>query len=248
MYFCSMKKDWFVSWFDTDYYHTLYKHRDENEAKRFISNLCKQISLDDSAQVLDLACGKGRHSMTLQKLGFQVLGADLSPNSIALAQEAASENVEFRVHDMREIIPNKQFDAVFNLFTSFGYFDTTDDNLKVLSSIHAMLKPGGLLVLDFMNVQKVIAHLVPEETKEIDGLHFHIQRRFDGAHIFKHIEVVDQGESHHFTERVQALTLRDFTSILTTAHFKILHTFGDIELNPFEPEISDRLIIVAQKS
>ena len=128
--------NWFESWFDTSYYHTLYKNRDNKEAERFIGNLVDYIQLPPHSRVLDLACGKGRHSITLFTHGYEVLGVDLSPQSIDHAEYFSNEQLQFRVHDMREVIPGERFDGVFNLFTSFGYFDSSEDNKKVL---HALL-------------------------------------------------------------------------------------------------------------
>ncbi len=80
-------KNWFAKWFDTKYYHILYKDRDYQEARMFIDNITSYLNLPEKAKVLDLACGKGRHSIYLNKLGFDVVGADLSENSINEAKK-----------------------------------------------------------------------------------------------------------------------------------------------------------------
>jgi 2-polyprenyl-3-methyl-5-hydroxy-6-metoxy-1,4-benzoquinol methylase len=239
-------KEWFATWFDTPYYHQLYQHRNEDEARLFIQQLIAHIDLPVGSQVLDLACGKGRHAKTLHDLGLNVLGVDLSPNSIEEASKMSKDGLEFAVHDMREVIFNKQFQAVFNLFTSFGYFDTASENEKVLNAIAEMLAEDGLLIIDFMNARKVLNSLVEQEEKTIGNLTFRIQRLFDGQHIYKHIRFHDNGQDFHFTERVQALQLKDFKALLEK-HFAILSTFGDFNLTPFEETTSDRLIIIAQK-
>lgn len=241
------KKNWFAEWFDTSYYHTLYKHRNDEEAKVFISNLSKFLKIPKNSSVLDLACGKGRHSVTLNELGYNVLGVDLSPNSISEAAKSATKNLTFSVHDMREIIPKTQFKAIFNLFTSFGYFDTTKDNEKMVCSVSKMLDEEGLFIIDFMNAHKVIESLIQSEEKTIDGIKFDISRRFDGSHIFKDIRFSDDGKDFHFTERVQALKLSDFELLLKSNGFNILTTFGNFDLAEFDKEKSDRLIIIAQK-
>lgn len=243
-----MKNEWFASWFDTKYYHTLYQDRDDYEAKTFIKKLIDNLELPKGKKVLDLACGKGRHSITLNELGYDVLGADLSSNSIAFASESTKENLKFIVHDMRETIPNSSFSAIFNLFTSFGYFDEESDNLKVLNSVHEMLESEGLLVIDFMNATQVINSLVPEAIKDADGIRFNITKKYDGKHIYKDIKFEDKGETYHYTERVQALTIDIFESLLSQTGFKILRTFGDFNLNPFDKLNSERLIIIAQKN
>ncbi len=241
------KKEWFAEWFDTPYYHILYKHRDHEEAEKFITRLCSFLKIDPNSQLLDLACGKGRHALMLNKLGYKVLGADLSPQSIAEASRFSNDRLQFTVHDMREPLEGHQFNCIFNLFTSFGYFDSKKDNLKVLESIHSMLLPQGILVIDFMNAEKVIRTLIPNESKTIDGVTFNIERYSDGQHIYKDIRFTDQGNSYHFTERVQSLKLDDFSSLLAEAGFDILHTFGDFELNAFDANNSDRLIIIASR-
>ncbi|MFK7785485.1 MAG: cyclopropane-fatty-acyl-phospholipid synthase family protein [Crocinitomicaceae bacterium] len=239
-------KEWFVDWFDTRYYHTLYKNRDLSEAKRFIQRLVEHLPLKKGDHVLDLACGKGRHAVTLSECGFNVLGVDLSPNSISQAKYFENNSLKFAVHDMRNTIPNERFDGVFNLFTSFGYFDSLEENQKAVDSIGKMLKPNGILVIDFMNAHKVIADLVHSETKTVDGITFNIKRKFDGTHIFKHISFNADGQEFSFTEKVQALTLSDFSTLLDAANFKILDSFGDFDLNSFKETTSDRLIVIAQ--
>ncbi|MBL4862927.1 MAG: methyltransferase domain-containing protein [Crocinitomicaceae bacterium] len=240
-------KEWFISWFDTQYYHTLYKNRDHSEALGFIKNLTAYLDIPTDAKVLDLACGKGRHSVIMHQLGFNVLGVDLSVNSIEAAKSAETSGLTFRVHDMREAIDNVQFDVVFNLFTSFGYFDDHADNSKVLSAVHRMLRPGGTLVIDFMNSEKVLANLCPDEVKIVDNIHFQLNRSYNGTHIIKDIQFEDDGKKHHYTERVQALSIDDFSRLLTLNNFEILRTFGDFDLTPFNPKNSDRLIIVAKR-
>jgi SAM-dependent methyltransferase len=240
------QKEWFASWFDTSYYHQLYNNRNEDEAKLFISNLLDFLKLDKNAKLLDLACGKGRHAKTLNEFGYDVLGVDLSTNSISIASEMKNKHLDFQVHDMREPIQGKTFDTVFNLFTSFGYFDETTDNERVCSAIAEILNPNGILVIDFMNAEKVIANLVTKEEKTVDNLTFHITRQCDEKHIFKRIQFEDQGEKFDFTERVQALKLNDFEALLAEK-FRILHTFGSFDLNPFDASTSDRLIIIAQR-
>lgn len=240
-------KEWFVDWFDTSYYHTLYKDRNDEEASVFIPNLLHFLQLENSAHVLDLACGKGRHSVTLNSLGYSVKGVDLSANSISHAKENENETLQFAVHDMRDILHGEKFKAVFNLFTSFGYFDTICDNECVVQSIHEMLEENGFLIIDFMNAARVIENLVEKETKIVDGITFNLERVYDGEHIFKHIRFEDKATSFHYTERVQALKEQDFKTLLSENKFDIISTFGNFSLESFDEKTSDRLIIIAKK-
>jgi len=237
------KNTWFASWFDTPYYHILYKDRDYAEAQVFMDNITQYLNLPDDAKILDLACGKGRHSIYLNELGYDVTGADLSENSIAEASKHANDKLHFEVHDMR--IPFEQkFDAIFNLFTSFGYFENDADNLTTLKAIQESLSEYGFAVIDFMNVQNVIENLVPEEVKTVENIDFQIKRYVKDGHIFKEIDFEDNGEKFHFTEKVQALTLQNFEEMMEEAGIYLLDTFGDYKLKKFFKNESERLIMV----
>jgi hypothetical protein len=148
---------------------------------------------------------------------------------------------------MRETIANQKFAAIFNLFTSFGYFDSIDDNSKVIQAIHEMLEDEGILIIDFMNATRVINQLVLQEIQTIDGITFEISRNYDGTHIFKRIQFNDHGKEFDFTERVQALKIADFSQLLLNNGFEIMRTFGDFQLNDFQENASDRLLIIAKK-
>ena len=234
---------WYSSWFDTPYYHILYKERNYREAQVFMDNLTHYLNLPEKATVLDLACGKGRHSSYFNQLGFTVLGADLSENSIAEANKNANETLHFKVHDMREPFEEK-FDAIFNLFTSFGYFENDDDNLTTLKAIKESLSDYGFAVIDFMNVFQVIETLVPEEIKTMEGIDFHIKRYLKENHIYKEIDFEDQGQKFHFTEKVKALTLKDFEDLMEEAGIYLLDIFGDYKLKKFHKTESERLIMI----
>jgi len=242
------KKEWFESWFDSPFYHQLYKDRDDTEAALFLDNIINFLAPSPNAHLLDLACGKGRHSIFLANKGYRVTGVDLSAQSIAYAQTFSHEKLHFHQHDMRAPLVDQNFDYIFNLFTSFGYFDNTDDNHKVLKSIHQALQPDGTLMIDFMNANKVIKNLVREETKVVDDITFDLQRSVQNQKIVKDIRFQHQGHNYHFQEKVQALQLKDFKELLQNNHFEIIHQFGDYQLNPYDVNDSDRLIILAKKT
>ena len=239
----NQQSSWFASWFDTPYYHILYKDRNYREAQLFMDNLTHYLNLPEQAKVLDLACGKGRHSIYLNQLGFNVLGVDLSENSIEIANKNANETLHFQIHDMRVPFEEK-YDAVFNLFTSFGYFDNDEDNLKTLIAIKESLSDYGFAVIDFMNVPFVLDNLIAEETKTIDEIEFHIKRYLKDGFIIKEIDFEDKSEKFHFEEKVRALTLDDFTKMMEEAGIYLLDTFGDYKLKKYHKNSSERLIMI----
>lgn len=244
-----MQKDiqnWYSSWFDTPFYHILYKDRDYKEAGDFMKNLVSLLKLPLNSEILDLACGKGRHAKYLNELGYKVTGLDLSPKSIAFAKQFENSSLHFEEHDMSTPYP-KKFDAVFNLFTSFGYFSDEEDNLRTIKAIKSELKPNGYAVIDFLNVEFIKKHLVPKETKTVDGISFNIKRSINNGFIFKNIKFEYKNQKFDFTERVKAISLTDFRNYFEVADIKLLHCFGDYNLNKFDKEYSKRLILIIQK-
>lgn len=234
---------WYASWFDTPYYHILYKDRDHEEAKKFMDNLTNYLNLEHDERILDLACGKGRHSIYLNSLGYDVTGVDLSKNSIDYASQFENDSLRFRVHDMCKPY-GEQFSAVFNLFTSFGYFDKEEDNLNTLKSIKANLTENGFGIIDFMNVDFVIENLVPEEKKEVNGIVFDIKRYHEHGYIFKEIRFTDKGEDFFFTEKVKAISLKDFEMYFEQADISLLEIFGNYQLGKYYAKQSPRLILI----
>ncbi|WGH76641.1 class I SAM-dependent methyltransferase [Tenacibaculum tangerinum] len=237
--------DWFTSWFNTPYYHILYKHRNDADAQFFMRNITSFLQLPKSSTIVDLPCGKGRHSVYLNSLGYDVVGGDLSKNSIAYAKQFENDTLHFEVWDMRKTIEGR-YDAIFNLFTSFGYFEDDEEDIAVLRNIKNGLKENGVFVLDFLNVEKVKNTLVKEEVKTIDGIEFNIQKEIKDGFILKHISFFADGKAHSYTERVKFLTLEKLQSYFDRVGFKITEIFGDYQLNAFNASLSDRLIIVAK--
>lgn len=242
-----MTSEWFENWFDSPYYHILYQSHDDTEAKWFIDNLLEFLPLKQGTRLLDLACGKGRHARYLAEKGFEVTGLDVSPASIAFARHFENERLSFYQHDMRLPFRINYFDGIFNMFTSFGYFSTDRDHLRTLQNVYKGLQPGGFFILDFFNSTWVRKHLVRAEIKTLDGIEFQLKKSVRGQHVFKQVIFETGGRRFQFRERVRLYTLADFVQLLDAAGLRLLHTFGDHDLRPFEPQTSKRLVIVADK-
>lgn len=260
------KKEWFASWFDSPYYHILYQNHNEQSAKDFIDNLFKKLppqSADSSAlhpvssyKILDLACGKGRHSRYMASKGFDVTGTDLSENSIKFARQFETDNLSFFQHDMRKSFRINYFDYIFNIFTSFGYFEKEADNVTALKCVAEGLKPDGIFILDYFNTNWVRNMMIPNYTQTAAGIEFHINKHIENGHIYKTIRFeVESDDSdtvvltkYKFQEKVRLFTLSDFEHIFEKAGLKIIEKFGDYQLNPFNEQTSNRLIIKAVKN
>ena len=241
-------KEWFSEWFDSPYYHILYKNRDMLEAEFFLSNLVKQLGITPELELVDLACGKGRHSIYLNQLGCKVTGVDLSVRSIEQAKQFENSRLHFEVKDLRNLGYHECFDVGLNLFTSFGYFDCDDTNRKVMGEIYKAIKPGGLFVLDFMNVHKVIRTLISNEVKEADGITFHIERFVKNNLLIKSISFSHQNKAYKFCEEVQLLNQHDFEILLKDAGFTLITCYGNYALEAYDQEQSDRLILIAKRN
>ena len=238
---------WFAHWFDSPYYHSLYKNRDEREAQIFIDNLIDYLQIPKGSKLIDIACGKGRHAKYFNQKGMDVVGVDLSLNSIKTAKKDENKNLQFSLHDMRENYQEDTFDVVTNLFTSFGYFENNKDEQKAINAMASNLKKEGLLIIDFMNAKKVIANLVLNEQKRIDGIQFDIIRQVKDGYILKDIRITNEEEQQQFQEKVKAITLADYSEFITNAGLKIIDIFGNYKLDDFYEEISDRLILICKK-
>ncbi len=238
---------WFETWFESKYYHILYKERGKKEAKLLLNNLINYLKPNKSHLFLDLACGKGRHSIYLNSKGYNVLGADLSKKSILSANKYSNETLKFIKHDMRLPIQYRTFDYILNLFTSFGYFDTKEENQMVISAINKNLNKNGTLIIDFLNTKKVISNLVIKEEKIIEGIKFFISRKIKKNLIIKNINIHHKKNKCFFQEKIHAFTLYDFQKLVKKENLKIIDIFGDYQLNDFNATISDRLILIIKK-
>ncbi|MCH8904332.1 MAG: methyltransferase domain-containing protein [Bacteroidetes bacterium] len=240
------KDPWYKLWFDSPYYHKLYKNRNEKEAERFIDRLVEYFSPPDDAKILDAACGQGRHAKYLSAKGYEVTGIDLAASNIEFAKQFESERLKFFKHELTHSFKRLYFNYIFNFFTSFGYYNTEDENIKVLQMFNYDTAPFGFLMIDFMNTTKAIAELVSSETKKVDDVEFKIERKLSGDTIIKTIEVVDE-KKYSFEERVKALRRADFERYLKESNYHIKEMFGSYQLESFNEQDSDRLIIIAQK-
>jgi len=233
-----------MNWFNSDYYHILYKNRDKKEAEFFINNLIKKLKIKKGSKILDLACGVGRHSFYLNKKGMNVIGIDNSENNINKAKKIENTYLKFKKKEMTEDY-GQDFDFIFNLFTSFGYINE-EHNFNTFKSINNSLVNQGILVIDYLNVFRIKEELIEKETKKIRNIIFNIKRSFKRNFIVKKIKIKDNNEIFYFEERVMELTLNDFKKYLKKFNFKILDVYGNYNLDNYNKN-SERLIMIIKK-
>ena len=244
-----MDKQWFKDWFNTPYYHQLYFKRDENEAAAFIDKLIDYLKPNAHSFMLDVACGKGRHSVQLASKGFNVTGIDLSSDSIEEALQYETDKLHFFTHDMRLPFSINYFDYAFNFFTSFGYFNTQRENDKAIRTIAQSLKKGGYFVLDYLNVHYAEDNLIHKSEKQIDYVNFLITKWYDEDFFYKKIIVEDENlhEPLIYTEKVAKFSLGDFTEMFAYQGLQIQEVFGNYSFDSYDIKKSPRLIMIAKK-
>lgn len=242
-------KEWYKEWFNSPFYHKLYFDRDEKEAEKFIHRLLHHLKPKPGCRMLDVACGKGRHSRILSEQGFDVTGIDISQDSISFAHQFENEKLHFYQHDMRLPAWINYFDYAFNFFTSFGYFPTRREHDDSVRTIVKSLKKEGIVLFDYLNVHYVEERLVHNEIKKIDQTAYEIHRWMDKDYFFKKIIVTDPSLAHplEFTEQVAKFSLGDFTDMLSFQGMQVLEVFGDYELGSYEVRGKPRMILIAGK-
>lgn len=242
-----MQRKWFQYWFNSPYYHILYSQRNDEEAEYLIDNLSAYLKPALHSRILDIACGRGRHAVYLNKKGFDVTGIDLSEQSIKYAKQFENKHLHFFVHDMRKLGYINYYDIAMNLFTSFGYFDTEKDHVNALKSFRKSIKDDGRLVIDYFNTQKILQNLTHRETKNIEGIAFDIHKFVADGKIIKHINFEHKNKHFAFEERVQAFTKDDFERMFEKSGLAVKEIFGSYNLDTFDPVKSDRLIFLCEK-
>ena len=244
------ERPWYKDWFSSPFYHKLYFERDEKEASEFISRLIGHLKPAPESFMLDVACGRGRHSRILAQNNFYVTGIDLSFESIAFAKKFESANLEFYQHDMRLPFRINYFDYTFNFFTSFGYFKTRREHDDAMRTIANGLKPDGIFVIDYLNVHYAEDHLLHNEVKKINGTIYEIHRWHDETHFYKKIIIDDSQimQPISFTERVAKLSFGDMNDMLSFQGLQVQEVFGDYQLGTYDTRSKPRMIIIAKKN
>jgi len=242
-------KPWYEDWFNSPYYYQLYFKRDKKEAEEFIHKLVSYLKPPKESLMLDIGCGRGRHSIQLATKGFDVTGIDLSEESIRMAKEKENDHLHFFLHDMRLPFWINYFDYAFNFFTSFGYFNTRREHNNAIRTISESLKTGGVFVIDYFNVHFEEGNLVPNAELEIDGVIYHITKWHDETHFYKKIRIEDDKLkiALEYHEKVVKFSFGDFTEMLAYQQMQVQEVFGDYNLNHYDVKKSPRMIMVAKK-
>jgi SAM-dependent methyltransferase len=250
----SKNNAWYVEFFGSDYLG-IYRHiftaeRSEQEVA-FAERI---LALAPRALVLDLCCGQGRHSVPLAQHGYGVTALDLSPAYLELAQQSArSHNVELETvsADMRRIPFRNHFDAVVNMYSSFGYLESEADDAEVLKSVARALKPRGRFFLDMLNREWAIANYIQNDWhSDFDGTLYVERRDFDLATSRMRVRFTivgpNGGRRDSIGHDIRLYTLTEITRMLSVEGLRVTATFGGFAGEPYAID-NRRMIICACK-
>jgi ubiquinone/menaquinone biosynthesis C-methylase UbiE len=247
---------WYEDFFDEDYmrFHLRGGATHAKRAPAECDFVARALELKPGDRILDLCCGQGRHAVELAKRGFQVTGADLSEHLLSLAKKAAQEaGVDVRFHrcDMRELPWDAEFDAVINMWTSFGYLESDEEDEKVLRAVHRALRPGGRFHTELPN-REVFLRVIPDGQRtwyEHEG-HFVLDEHTWDAERkrlrLNRLIIEPGGARRHTGHDLREYTHPEIVEMLTRAGFEWQRTFADLEMSAFQPE-SKGMFIIAGK-
>ena len=152
--------EWPVAFFDDDYLRIYRAMISPEMTAGEVDFLVAALAPPAGGEVLDVACGYGRHAIGLARRGFRVTGVDFNPHYLEAAEDeatAAGTAARWVRADMRALPFERDFDAAYSYFTSFGYF-SDEENERVLAGVARALRPGGRFLLDVLNRDWILTH------------------------------------------------------------------------------------------
>jgi len=255
-----MAEAWYKKWFSTGEYLELYKHRNSADAKKIAGLIVKTLKLPKGANILDVACGNGRHSLVFASKGYNVTGIDLSNYLINEAKSKLGSSykkfagrLKFEISDMRYIKHKDKFDLAVNLFSSFGYLEKDSENFKTFNSISKSLKTGGYFFFDFLNPVYLKKRLVNYDIKEGNDKIIIQVRNISNETVHKDIIIIKNNlegklpKLVKFSEMIKLYSADRFKKELAKAGLKAVKMFGDYSGKKYDPNSSERLIILSRK-
>lgn len=243
-------------WHDEDHFWetvapVLFNERRWSDAPAEVEGVVSLLGISPGASVLDLCCGVGRHSVELARRGMRVTGVDRTGAYLERARRAAKAEgveVEFVQDDMRIFCRTGAFDAVINLFTSFGYFEDPEDDRRVVLNVYESLKIGGAFLLDMMG-KEVLARILQERPwQEEDGRILLQETKVTEkwSWVENRWIVLKDGERQEFKISHRLFSAAGLTRLLEECGFEGVDAYGDVHGAPYD-HAAKRLVVLAHK-
>ncbi|WP_252311771.1 bifunctional 2-polyprenyl-6-hydroxyphenol methylase/3-demethylubiquinol 3-O-methyltransferase UbiG [Sinobaca sp. H24] len=240
-------KAWFEEHFQEDYLK-VYDHRDEAKAAGELQSLMSYMPMRKGMKAVDLCCGNGRHARWLGRKGIDVTGIDLSPALLKKAIDLTNDlPVQYRRADIRTVELKQEFEAAFNVFTSFGYFLEDEENELVFQKAADALIPGGWFLFDYLNPAYVRKNLVPFDESERDGMTVLQERRAGQDYVEKKITIKENGTERRYVERVKLYEQHQLRQMLQRYDLEPVYFFGDYSAAEYDNSRSPRQIFICRK-
>ena len=245
-----MKNEWFKDWFASEEYLDVYNHRNSSDAEKLVNLILTTVPIKDGAKILDAACGTGRHSIILAKKGFNITAFDLSKTLLNIGKNKSKEfelDINFINADIRKFILNVRFSLIVNLFTSFGYFESDEENFSFVHNAFSMLEENGWYVLDFLNKAYVEKNIVSHSERIVNNKIIKENRKIFSGRVIKDIQIIDGENQLNFVESVRLYSPDYIVKSFERIGFKAEKIFGSYLGEKFNKEESKRLIIFFRK-
>lgn len=242
--------EWFEDWFASEDYLNVYSHRNKGDADSLLKLILANISIPANASILDSACGSGRHSDLLSKLGYNLFGFDLSKTLLQIGQnnkKLHNSKVNYFCSDIRNIPLKTTFDVILNLFTSFGYFKSDKENFAIIDFASKNVKDGGYFVFDYLNPDYVRENLIQHSKQIIDSKKIVEDRRIQNGRVEKEIVIENDKFKHRYFESVQLYSFKELLFVFKNFGFHAIKKYGNYNGDLYDENNSERMIIIFQK-
>jgi len=217
-----------------------------------VANVLRLRGVPQSGSALDLGCGPGRHAIALASRGFAGTAVDLSAFHLAKAKQSAANArlaIELVRADMRAFVRPDSFHLALSLFTSFGYFDDAEDDLRVLRNVHQSLRPGGALVMEVIGkeylarvFQATVSHKAPDGSLLVERHAI----RDDWTRVSNEWTVITGSQARTFDFSLRVYSGRELRDLLGQAGFSSVDLYGGLDGRRYGLE-AERLVAVASK-
>ena len=245
--------DWWSTYFDEGYlleYEPVFTlERDRREVAR----LLEVLELPAGARVLDVPCGQGRHAHLLAEAGFDVDGLDYSRVLLSRARERGTgSRLRYTRGDMRRL-PARwtgRFDALVNLFTSFGFFIEPADDRRVIEEFARVLRPGGVLVWHGGSRDGVMARFLQRDWWQTrDGTMVAQERAFDSLSGVLTIQSVWEGPGGRGTRehRIRLYTATRLAELCAAAGLVVETAYDGWRDRPLTRRSSEMLLVARKE-
>jgi SAM-dependent methyltransferase len=232
-----------------EFKNLLFAEEKLESSKDEIEKIIGLAELEQGSKVLDMPCGVGRHSLELQKKGFEVVGVDKTSEYIEDARdEDDSGMIEFIRRDMKDFRRENSFDVILNWWNSFGYFEDREDDRQMLENIHSSLKKDGILVMDLWSKELAAMNDFSSHWTEEDGI-YNLEKgrpKDNWKKVQRTWIKVENGETAKYTWEQRLYSASELEKLLKKVGFSKVNFYGNVEGDEFN-EDADRLVVVADK-